>query len=383
MNAIVIGASLESVYAINKAKEMGITVYAIDGDSSAYGLTLADYSAVIDIKDIEAVSNYVEQNNIDFVIPVPIGKFLTTIGQINDKFDFKGISYNAALNCIDKWEFHQLLNKKGLRNTESFLYNSELKKVLNTAFPVIAKPRFGSGSKGVVELETVDEVSKLIKGLDEDYIIEEKFKGTEYGVDCQVINGDFDIILIREKENTPPPFMQAVGYYSKFETNYKGALNKDVSLLLKQVTEVIGLDNCLIHVDLLVSEDELFIVELSGRPSGHNLHNNFTIKATGFDMVENYLNYQINNKNNVNIEKKCVAIHYYNLESGIVKSIPTDEFMSQCLEYKLNVALGDVIDQINNGPQLMSRGYFIVEGKNREELDLKIASVLNEFKVGG
>lgn len=383
MNAIVIGASLESVYAINKAKEMGITVYAIDGDSSAYGLTLADYSAVIDIKDIEAVSNYVEQNNIDFVIPVPIGKFLTTIGQINDKFDFKGISYNAALNCIDKWEFHQLLNKKGLRNTESFLYNSELKKVLNTAFPVIAKPRFGSGSKGVVELETVDEVSKLIKGLDEDYIIEEKFKGTEYGVDCQVINGDFDIILIREKENTPPPFMQAVGYYSKFETNYKGALNKDVSLLLKQVTEVIGLDNCLIHVDLLVSEDELFIVELSGRPSGHNLHNNFTIKATGFDMVENYLNYQINNKNNVNIEKKCVAIHYYNLESGIVKSIPTDEFMSQCLEYKLNVALGDVIDQINNGPQLMSRGYFIVEGKNREELDLKIASVFNEFKVGG
>lgn len=383
MNAIVIGASLESVYAINKAKEMGITVYAIDGDSSAYGLTLADYSAVIDIKDIEAVSNYVEQNNIDFVIPVPIGKFLTTIGQINDKFDFKGISYNVALNCIDKWEFHQLLNKNGLRNTESFLYNSELKKVLNTAFPVIAKPRFGSGSKGVVELETVDEVSKLIKDLDEDYIIEEKFKGTEYGVDCQVINGDFDIILIREKENTPPPFMQAVGYYSKFETNYKGDLNKDVSLLLKQVTEVIGLDNCLIHVDLLVSENELFIVELSGRPSGHNLHNNFTIKATGFDMVENYLNYQINNKNNVNIEKKCVAIHYYNLESGIVKSIPTDEFMNQCLEYKLNVALGDVIDQINNGPQLMSRGYFIVEGKNREELDLKIASVLNEFKVGG
>lgn len=382
MNGIVIGASLESLYAIEKAKELGVTVYAIDGSNTAPGFVEADYFDVVDIKDIEKVSEYVKLNRIDFVIPVPIGKFLTTIGKINDDFKFKGISYEAAVNCIDKWKFHNLLKENGLRNTESFLYNKDLRTVQNTKFPVIAKPRFGSGSKGVLELNSTSEIEEIIKDLDEDYIVEERFIGTEYGIDCQVIDGQFDIILLREKENTPPPHMQAVGYYSDFDSEYKGNLSEDAKKLILEVTKVLGLNNCLIHVDLLVSDCELFVVEISGRPSGHNLHNNFTIKCTDFDMVANFINYQINGESSVSLSKNVVAIHYFDLKCGRVTKIPSEDFMNKCVEYKMNIEVGDVLDDISNGPQLMSRGYFIVEGKNRFELDEKIKLILNEFEVG-
>lgn len=49
--ALVIGASSESVFAINEAKKAGLKVVAFDGNKDAIGLKLADVSYVVDIRD--------------------------------------------------------------------------------------------------------------------------------------------------------------------------------------------------------------------------------------------------------------------------------------------------------------------------------------------
>ncbi len=379
MKGIVIGASSESVFAIESARGMGIEVYAIDGDGNAIGLSYADRADIIDISDVDAVCKYVELNSIDFVIPVALGKFLTTVGQVNDKFNFKGLSYQAAINCVDKWKFHQLLYKNGLRNIESFLYEDQ---VLNTKYPVIAKPRFGSGSKGVKELASAAEVVEYLQDITDEFIIEEKFIGEEFGVDCQIINGKFDMILLRKKINTPPPYMQAVAYYSTFDSLYEGDLHKDLEDKIHNATSLIGLDNCLIHVDILVSENEIFIIELSGRPSGHNLHNKFTIYATNYDMIGNYLNYQLTGKSLCSIKPRKCAIHYFNIKLGVVRSLPEVSMFSNLLEYDMNINIGDRIEIITDGQELMKRGFFIIEGKSVTDIEMRAEKILNTFEIG-
>ena len=47
MTAAVIGASSESIYVINKAKELGLKVVALDGNPEAPGLKAADASFVV------------------------------------------------------------------------------------------------------------------------------------------------------------------------------------------------------------------------------------------------------------------------------------------------------------------------------------------------
>lgn len=74
----VIGASSESIYAIEEAKKRGIYVIAIDGSEEAPGLQCADEGHVVDIRDVEAVFSFFDSNPIDFLLPVPVGRILTT-----------------------------------------------------------------------------------------------------------------------------------------------------------------------------------------------------------------------------------------------------------------------------------------------------------------
>ncbi|WP_176325051.1 hypothetical protein [Campylobacter mucosalis] len=116
--AVVIGASAESVFAINRAKMRGLKVAAFDGDSKAAGLKIADFGFVCDIKDPKNIIEILKQNCLNplFVLPVPIGRFLITTGAINEYFKIKNTDDFNTLNlCTDKLAFHNALNGGGAR----------------------------------------------------------------------------------------------------------------------------------------------------------------------------------------------------------------------------------------------------------------------------
>ena len=62
---------------------------------------------------------------------------------------------------------------------------------------------------------------KFLSGqpYDEDYCVETCVQGTEYGVDGVFVDGEFKLILLRGKKNTPPPYRECVEYYSVIETD--------------------------------------------------------------------------------------------------------------------------------------------------------------------
>lgn len=213
--AALIGAGEESLHTIEKAQELGVFVTALDGNPKAAGLQAADEGLAVDISREDEVIKALQEEAPDFVITGPIGRYLTTAGAVNDAFQLRGINRQSAVWCTDKYLFHEKLHAAGLRDCHcervpAFcgkdaagvrqIVDHLMKKAEEEfSFPAILKPRYGSGSRGIFFLNSLEELRAALEELagengekdagipaacEEDYVLEEAVPGAEYGVDA-------------------------------------------------------------------------------------------------------------------------------------------------------------------------------------------------------
>lgn len=394
LKAAIIGASEESLHTIQKAKEQNLEIVALDGNPRAEGLKMADRGIVCDISDEEKTIQVLRQEQIDFVLTVPIGRYLTTTGSVNDALHLKGISSENASVCTDKWKFHETLQKKNLRPCHAYLIKDEqgnrsqsVRDIIDgkcpLSFPAILKPRYGSGSRGIFFIQNDKELkNRIAETGGESYILEEWINGPEYGVDGAVINGVFTLILLRKKENTPLPNRQAVAYFS---VNPEIPFFQEVKTFMEQVVKELSLSDCLLHADLIQAENGPFIIEMSARPSGHNLHNLFTPLCTGIDMAEEYIKYCMGKPYSFHpSETKPMMIHYFDM-CGTVHFIPDRKLVEKTVKcpvaaWNCHIQKGDVLPAVTNGHSLMKRGFFILEGKDMKFLKQETERIKQLFQ---
>lgn len=387
MKTVIIGAGSEALHTIQKAHEYSLAVTAIDGNPGAEGLKEADRALVVDISDETAVISAVRKEKPDFLLTVPIGRYLTATGAVNDALKLPGIGREETVLCTDKLKFHQRLQEGKLRNCRCYgvgkkrdeIEAEEICKKLEEdslllSFPAVLKPRFGSGSRNIHVVENREELRDALKKAgEESCVLEECISGKEYGVDGAVVENEFQMVLLREKENTPLPVRQAVAYFSVLPTD---AVYNRVFEYMQKIISSLGLKECLLHADIIQGERGLFVIELSARPSGHNLHNLFTPLCTGVDMAEEYIRHRLGKEYCFRPGKtKSMMIHYFDME-GEVKQTPGEERVREILKtgktalcrWECHICKGDVLRPVLDGHSIMSRGYFILEGADREEL---------------
>lgn len=375
MKAAIIGAGSEALHTIKKAHEHGLSVTALDGNPDAAGLKEADRPIVVDISDEKATIETLKKEKPDFVLTAPIGRYLTTTGAVNDALGLPGISREMAVLCTDKLKFHETLNRKGLRNCRCFPLADGVNAAKSALlFPAILKPRYGSGSRGIHMLSDMEETrleELLSTAKREDYLVEEYIEGEEYGVDGAVTENGFHMILLRKKENTPLPARQAVAYFSVLPSD---GFWQRVKNYMGRVVEALGLKDCLLHADIIRTKDEPFVIELSARPSGHNLHNLFTPLCTGVDMAEEFIKYRMGLPYCFEPQDtKTLMIHYFDMK-GSVKHVPDREQAERAISAKLTawecrLKEGEELQLVSDGHSVMGRGYFVIEGSSSLQLN--------------
>lgn len=384
MKAAIIGASSEALHTIQLAKQLGLRVVAFDGNPEADGLKAADEAVVVDISNEDATINAARNAEVDFILTVPIGRYLTTIGAVNDALRLPGITKTMAVNCTDKFLFHQKLQERQLRNCNCYCLPEDREKELAIQYPAILKPRFGSGSRGIHYLENNEQLQTALLQIGEEaYVLEECMAGEEYGMDGAVIDGTFHMVLLRKKDNTPLPNRQAVAYYSVWEED---SFYQPVYEYMKRVVEALGLSECLLHADLIKGESGPFAIEVSARPSGHNLHNLFTPMATGVDVAKEYSCHRMGVEYSfAPSERKRLSIHYFDME-GTVNHIPNGEEIkstgASVVKWNCNLAKGDILGSVSDGHSIMGRGYFILEQNKKEEPAKQALMIKELFHVG-
>lgn len=396
MYGIVIGASSESFFAIETGKKMGLWVLAFDGDKEAPGLKMADEAYVVDIRNPERIYEILDKKKITrenaMVLPVPIGRYLISAGAVNTHYGLVGCSKEALNLCTDKYLFHETLAEAGLRDGRCRLLHKGEIPDWEPEYPCIVKPRFGSGSRGVWQIDSGEQWRKFAGQMpfSEDYVVETLAEGIEYGVDALVSDGEFHLVLLRKKILTQPPARQCVGYYALLESE-EAEWREKVCAYLGQIVRVLGFTDTVFHADIIQREDNKpFVIELSARPSGHRLHDVFTPLVTGVNMIEQYIQLvqdkqngqkgNMDGKNNP-LTKESYLIHYFDIEDCEVTKIPTETELKEkypLVGYECHLSKG-YQEKITDGHSLMGRGYFILKGETEEQLEELSKQFLREY----
>jgi carbamoyl-phosphate synthase large subunit len=138
---------------------------------------------------IPALLDLAERENITVIIPT-IDSELGSLAQHKNMFTQKGIhvsvsSADTVHICGDKVATHRWLCANGFPTVRQCFPEEVLNAPQNWTLPLIAKPRYGSASKGVRVIETWDELSAYA-AIRSDLIVQQVAVGDEHTVNIFV-----------------------------------------------------------------------------------------------------------------------------------------------------------------------------------------------------
>ncbi|MCF2907558.1 ATP-grasp domain-containing protein [Pseudoalteromonas sp. DL2-H2.2] len=151
----------------------------------------------------------------------------------------------------------------------------------------ILKPVNGTGSKGIVKLESGDNaLSKILSlGLKvEDVfpaIIEEYLEGPEFSVEALSENGEHRIIAITHKLKDPTTFIE-LGH--AIPADLSGVEEQLIVGYVKEVLDSVGVTDGPSHSEVIFTANGPRLIETHTRPGGDNIWDLMKI-ATGVDLM--------------------------------------------------------------------------------------------------
>ncbi|WP_284937894.1 ATP-grasp domain-containing protein [Campylobacter gastrosuis] len=264
--------------------------------------------------------------------------------------------------------------KQNLRNINCQIIS---KNFTPKEFPLVIKPRFGSGSRDVRVCFNKDEFDKILSEIDifkEDFLAENLVLGTEIGVDGVVLNGIFKNILMREKILTPYPYRQCVANIAVSEI-------LAISLHIQEVINRLGIKNSLINADVILKDDgSVFIIELAPRPSGHYLSSTFVPLVTGVSVVDEWLNFMQNLPFDFTPKfYKQAIIKYFDFDFS-VKAPDFNALKNELKIAKYEFNKQAIFNQVKDGKSIMNRGFAVLLGSDKDECVKNANELMKNFK---
>ena len=234
----------------------------------------------------EEIIEICKRDNIGLIVSL-IDPELELLAAHKHIFEQMGILCNVGNEEIikktfDKFLMLELIKKLGypwIKTYENFETAKKAIELKDISFPLVTKPRNGSGSAGVEVVRSVERLSEIC-ALNPDTIIQEYMQGQEIGVDVYVDLISHETISIFTKKK----LKMRSGETDK-SVSFK---NEKLFALIDDFVQKIGLVGAN-DIDVFERDGEFFISEVNPRFGGGYLH--------AYAAGENFPRYLINNLN--------------------------------------------------------------------------------------
>lgn len=398
---LVLGGGPDQLPGVLKAKEMGIYTIVLDGNPDAHCKSYADKFHCVSIKHIEQIDTFIKEKlnkKVDGVIAFGVD-IPYIISYVANRLDVNyTIPLESAILSENKFDSKEFMKKHKINIPPYSLISSmeDIKEFTNIhGFPIVLKPVDNSAARGISLLYDLNNINKyyeyaLKNSSCKKIMIEKYLDGPQVSTESFVVNGkiynigfadrnykDMDKFLPNIIENggdLPSIFMS---------DKHKFQLEKYLEIISKEL----NIKNGVIKGDIVIHNDNLYIIEFALRLSGGNFSTIEIPESTGVDFlkvaIKLHLNLEIDEDELLIKKNKFISLRYKFLEdinTQIIKNISIPNKDDYIIAYKVYLKEGDKIASFKTTNHLQRISYVITKSNMRNQSIKYANNFLNKIK---
>jgi biotin carboxylase len=287
-----VGAGRHQRRAIERVRELGVRVAAVDRNADAPGLAAANVPEVVDFADESAVVDVARRHNIDGVLTVSADRAVPVVAAVAEDLGLPGIGRETAHLMTHKIAMRRRLAEAGVSQPEFAAIRTlqEARTAVETVgLPAVLKPANTGGQRGLFLLQYPDELethlhAALAESPTQEAIIERYHDGLELNGLAIARGGHVESLTLSDRLR-PPGVGFGVGWIHVYPTTLFGDALAQAEDLVVRAVHALGLRDGIAFPQLLASPDGLRVIEVAARIPGGEMAR-LAAHAVGVDLVE-------------------------------------------------------------------------------------------------
>jgi len=288
-----VGAGRHQRRAIERARELGLRVVAVDRNPEAPGLAVADEGEVVDFTDVEAVTEAGRRHRVDGVLTVSADRAVPVVAAVAEALGLPGIGSETAHLMTHKVAMRRLFAERGVPQPAFAALRRMTERhaaLETTGLPAVLKPADSGGQRGVFRLASMDDLeahlhAALAESRSGDAIVESFHDGLELNGLAVARNGDVELLTLSDRLR-PPGVGFGVGWTHLYPSTLFGDTLARAEDVVVTAIHALGLRDGIAFPQVIVSDDGACrVVEVAARIPGGQMAD-LARHAVGVDLVE-------------------------------------------------------------------------------------------------
>jgi biotin carboxylase len=288
-----VGAGRHQRRALQRVKELGARVIAVDRNADAPGFEAADVAETVDFTDVDSVVDVGRRHGAKGVMTFAADRAVPVVAAVAEELGLPGIGRPTAHLMTNKIAMRRQLADADVSQPR-FAALRHVREVGAAAdavgFPAVLKPADSAGQRGLFLVTSVDDVERhlhasLAQSIEQEAILESYHSGLEVNGLLVARDGEVSVLTLSDRRRPP-----GVGFGVALAHVYPSTLYGDALDAVEQVgrstVHALGLRDGIAYPQVIWGDDGVArLIEVAARiPAGQM--DSVARYGVGVDLIE-------------------------------------------------------------------------------------------------
>jgi biotin carboxylase len=288
-----VGAGRHQRRALQRVKELGARVVAVDRNADAPGLAIADVGEVVDFANVDAVAEVGRRHGASGVMTFAADRAVPVVAGVAEASGLPGIGTETAHLMTNKIAMRRRLADAGVPQPRyaALRHVREVRAAADAVgFPAVLKPADSAGQRGLFLVASVDDVerhlhSALAQSTDEEAILESYHPGLEVNGLLVARGGEVTVVTLSDRRR-PPGLGFGVALAHVYPSTLFGDALGEVERVGRSTVHALGLRDGIAYPQVIWGDDGIArLIEVAARiPAGQM--DSVARYGVGVDLIE-------------------------------------------------------------------------------------------------